>query len=728
MKKVFTIIALLTYSVIAKCQSTNSIIHNYSHNIGSTGADAGTKVKFDASGNVYLFGTFSGTVDLDPGAGTFTVASSGGTDMFLSKFSSTGSFLWGFKLGNASGTNKPKELQVDASGNVIISGDISGTAVDFDPSAGTTNLSTSSIGVLNSFIAKYSPSGTIQFAFLIQASTSNQSISLTTDNSGNIYHYGYYEGITDFDPIGTTTLTTGGSSVNFYFAKYSSIGSLSFVKSINNTSNNSDIINGDIAISGTGEIVIGGTFASTSLDLDPSVSVYTVSSSGSTSTGYVAKYDIAGSFLFGFSLNGGSKLVMENLGISNLGEIVISGYFFQTFDFDPSTSNYFVSMTTSGGPDIFLAKYSNNGSIIWANKIASTSIENTTEIKCDNGFIYVGGFGTTGTDFDMHHASVFSNTNPSFVAKYDTYGSLFWVFSTGASLLSGMDISGSGNIATTGYFAVLSPGLDMDPTGMGVSNIISAGGNDAYLAVYSQTCAAPNNPGNFIFANTNTVCAGANTNLMSVGSGTITWYSSLTSTVAISTNSNLVIPSPTVAGTYTYYASAKTCTESGRTANVLTVTALPSVTITPSSTLICTGQAATLTASGANTYTWNTGSTSSLVAVSPTVSTNYTVTGTASTGCKAANIFSLTVSACTGMPEQFSDTNLNIYPNPASDVVFIKSDLKITSVEVFESTGKLVLFSANTEMIDLSKLSRGLFMLKINYDNQSSVFKKVIKQ
>jgi hypothetical protein len=52
---------------------------------------------------------------------------------------------------------------------------------------------------------------------------------------------------------------------------------------------------------------------------------------------------------------------------------------------------------------------------------------------------------------------------------------------------------------------------------------------------------------------------------------------------------------------------------------------------------ICIGQTATLIASGASTYTWNTGATTGVIAVTPSTNTNYSVTGNAS-GC--ANTFS----------------------------------------------------------------------------------------
>jgi len=52
---------------------------------------------------------------------------------------------------------------------------------------------------------------------------------------------------------------------------------------------------------------------------------------------------------------------------------------------------------------------------------------------------------------------------------------------------------------------------------------------------------------------------------------------------------------------------------------------------------ICAGQSATLTASGANTYSWSNGSTGSNITVSPTSTTTYTVTGTTAGGTNSAS-------------------------------------------------------------------------------------------
>ncbi len=61
---------------------------------------------------------------------------------------------------------------------------------------------------------------------------------------------------------------------------------------------------------------------------------------------------------------------------------------------------------------------------------------------------------------------------------------------------------------------------------------------------------------------------------------------------------------------------------------------MPLVSITPSNTTICAGQSVILNVSGANTYTWTTGSSLNVVSVTPTVSTSYSVIGANSFGCQ----------------------------------------------------------------------------------------------
>src|SRR5262249_41559523 len=103
---------------------------------GATGGLGTLVVPIDAQGNAYIAGNFSGTVDFDPGPGTFNLTSTGATDdAFVAKYTADGSLAWARRLG---GTDSVfiSRAALDAAGNITVVGDFYGTA-DFDPGPGT---------------------------------------------------------------------------------------------------------------------------------------------------------------------------------------------------------------------------------------------------------------------------------------------------------------------------------------------------------------------------------------------------------------------------------------------------------------------------------------------------------------------------------------------------------------------------------------------------------------
>ncbi len=76
----------------------------------------------------------------------------------------------------------------------------------------------------------------------------------------------------------------------------------------------------------------------------------------------------------------------------------------------------------------------------------------------------------------------------------------------------------------------------------------------------------------------------------------------------------------------------------------LNVTPSPSITIT-GPTVACSGATVNLTASGASSYTWNTGATTTSIAVSPSVGTTYTASGTGTIGCVGSKTITVNAGA-----------------------------------------------------------------------------------
>ncbi|HRF99771.1 MAG TPA: T9SS type A sorting domain-containing protein [Bacteroidia bacterium] len=164
-----------------------------------------------------------------------------------------------------------------------------------------------------------------------------------------------------------------------------------------------------------------------------------------------------------------------------------------------------------------------------------------------------------------------------------------------------------------------------------------------------------------VAASSGTVCSGSSVNLTATGATSYTWNTGAT-TASISVT-------PTITTNYSVTGTnALGCTNT-KTLSV-TVNALPSTAV--SSSTICAGSTGTLVASGASTYSWNTGATGASIAVSPTVNTTYTVTGTSAAGCVKTATASVTVgsapsiavnstSICSGSSATLSATGVTTY-------------------------------------------------------------------
>lgn len=207
----------------------------FAKSIGSFDTDAGIFITIDASGNTYITGNFQGTVDFDPAAGTANLVSGTNgsfdlTNAFAGKYNSTGNYVWAIALGRHSDSdNSGFSITRDASGNLYITGDFQGT-VDFDPGAGTQNLT--STGYFDIFFAKYDASGNYVYAKRLGGTDDEHGKFIAIDGSGNASITGYFTGTVDFDPgAGTQNLTsTSAFSSDIFFAKYDASGNYVYAK------------------------------------------------------------------------------------------------------------------------------------------------------------------------------------------------------------------------------------------------------------------------------------------------------------------------------------------------------------------------------------------------------------------------------------------------------------------------------------------------------------------
>jgi gliding motility-associated-like protein len=192
--------------------------------------------------------------------------------------------------------------------------------------------------------------------------------------------------------------------------------------------------------------------------------------------------------------------------------------------------------------------------------------------------------------------------------------------------------------AANGTYAWSGPGIVGSTTGQSIS--VNASGtytvdvtpSQGVTCKYSltQTVTYTTNP--TVTVNSPTVCSGSSVNLTASGASTYVWNTGSTANPLSITSG---ATSYTVTGT-----SAAGCTNTA----VSTVTVVAKPTVTVNSPTVCSGSSVNLTAAGANTYTWNTGSTSNPLSVSPGA-TSYTVIGTAATSCTNSAVSTVTVVA-----------------------------------------------------------------------------------
>lgn len=436
---------------------------------------AGLAIVRDALGNLYVTGYFEGTTDFDPGAGTANLSSMGSRDIFLAKYNVLGNYVWAKRIGGT-GIDQSSDMALDGSGNLCLTGSFSGT-VDFDPNAGTANLT--SIGGEDMFIAKYDASGNYLWAKRIGGNAFEQSNALTLDGSGNLHLTGQFEGTNvDFDPgAGTANLTSVGFQ-DIFIAKYDALGNYLWAKRIGGAGDDGGT---DLAIDGSGNVHITGFFNNT-VDFDPGAGTANLTSAGISDI-FLAKYNASGSYIWAKSMGGTSLDFAHALALDDNGRACITGYFFETADFDPGAG--MANLTSAGERDIFFAQYDASGNYLWANRVGGVENEESKDIVLDaSGNVHITGFFFSTADFDPGAGTANLNSAGSrdmFIAKYSPSGGYLWakhIGHTQSETSNALVLDGSGNVHATGFFRGIK--VDFDP-GPGTDELSASGGSDPFI-------------------------------------------------------------------------------------------------------------------------------------------------------------------------------------------------------------------------------------------------------
>lgn len=613
--------------------SINAQTTEWGHKIGTGGTGRGYMVKVAPNGNVYVAGYFSGTTDLDPSAGVYNITSAGSEDAFLACYTPAGALLWGFRIGGTS-IDAVMGLDFDQQNNVIIVGYFRGTNVDFNPAAGTAFLTDNGImGSANwggdGFVAKYDVNGNYQWAFQIGGPwVYDGAESVATDAQGNIYVGGCILDDADLDPSVNTLMINGAINGRGYLCKYTPGGQIIWgFGFLSQGVGGTDCGVRSMVLRG-GEIYISG-FVEEFSDFDPSANVasWTTNSLGDP---YIAKYDTAGNYIFHYVASGNTFEDAQHLTLDPAGNIYVTGY---TSGSNLAFGTNVVTAPGGGGnADIFLAKFTNAGALIWARMMGANQEDVGTGITYADNHFFVTGYFSGTVDFDPGvgvQNLVSAGSTDIYTVKYDLNGNYVCGFrtgSTGADRGWAINPDAQNNIYESGEFINT---VDFDPSAQPY-NLTATGTNNAFVVKYLYAIGSPD-----IIVAGDTICSGEQayitvTDTANGGSITITvndGSSNYTFTVQSGVPFALV-PSPTVTTTYTWSVGGgqSACLSSGGSGSfTVTVNPNPTANAGPDVT-VCNNTPVQLSGSGGNTYSWTPGGFLS----SPTVA-NPSVTATDTT-------------------------------------------------------------------------------------------------
>ncbi len=223
-----------------------------------------------------------------------------------------------------------------------------------------------------------------------------------------------------------------------------------------------------------------------------------------------------------------------------------------------------------------------------------------------------------------------------------------------------------------------------------------------------------------------TLCLGNNFTLTPSGGTSYTVAQGL-SLPASFTNSIVITPTAglsiyTVTGT-----NSLSCSGSNTLSTL--VNPNPNVTaVTSATNFICIGQSATLSATGAQTYTWSPAIPMSGV-ISPSTTTSYTVVGQDANGCQNTAVVTQSVDACAGISKnKNSNAIILIYPNPHNGV-FTLELIQNAEIIIYSSLGQVVFqqkLNAGQTQVDLKEFANGIYVLKVK-DGEASQNHRLIK-
>ena len=459
--------------------------YDFAIRAGASNDDIGQAIATDSAGNFYVVGSFHGTVDFDPGLGVCSLTSAGGSDIFVAKYSSSGSLMWAKAMGGV-GDDAATSVSVGPDDVVCVGGSFSATAEFASEGSG---YSLTSTGYKDVFVMKLDSLGGLIWARGMGGVSDDVAKDIAVGSDGSVYSTGYF--ITrvsntevDFDPgDGVYNLISIGPK-DIFVSKLNTDGNFVWAKRIGGIGWSQGICQGTgIAVADDDTVYITGSFQGSAY-FDPDANEHVLTCVGDTDV-FISKLDADGNVAWAKQIGGAYEDYGADISISYDGSVYVTGGFQGIVDFDPGagTSN----LNSAGYRRLFVVKLTSAGNFEWADGFGGTARDLAGDITVDIlGDVYVTGGFTGIADFNPG-SGVYSLTSAGekdvFTLKLNSAGEFVWVQRTGGAgddSGNGVAVSSQGAVYTTGYFHSTT---DFDPSAA-IYNLTSAGGRDIFLAKY----------------------------------------------------------------------------------------------------------------------------------------------------------------------------------------------------------------------------------------------------
>ncbi len=425
---------------------------NWASQAGGTGDEGAYRMAMDRQGNTYIFG---GTSSDSCCFLTDTIRAGNNNVLFIAKYNTMGTEQWVKEISGGNiypGTSiSMGGMKYDTVSDCLL---VSGTFY-YRVFFGDTLLTGEELTV---FILKMSTDGEILWVRTAGGIGADHAYDLAVDELGNVYISGFNQHSATF---GNITIPPGG-----FLAKYDANGNLQWAENKFRADPISYCEAFPMNLSYYNQtLFVNGDAINDTVKIDTFMAI----NSSSFNSIYLAAFNTQGETQWLKLVKGSAGLSGQRITVDGSGNFYITGVFHQIGIFENDTLR-----NNNGYFDCFLAKYTNNGSLIWVKQLASTDKAYGRGIALDDGGNpYLSGDFSGSATFG-NTTLVSGSTSDFFITRFSSDGICQGVRQYNQGVLPALLLDQAGNLSMAGSFE--------NTLVIGSNTFNSRGGSDIFIA------------------------------------------------------------------------------------------------------------------------------------------------------------------------------------------------------------------------------------------------------